>query len=103
VSAKKTELIQVVLGGLRGPITVNSVVYNMEMPAFDFLSDDQVADVVTYVRATFGNKEEEVTPGDVRRIRAALKSRFIDGNCTSTAGLGISPTACRARRIFISQ
>jgi aldose sugar dehydrogenase len=75
VSAKKTELIQVVLGGLRGPITVNSVVYNMEMPAFDFLSDDQVADVVTYVRATFANKEEEVTQGDVRRIRAALKSK----------------------------
>jgi mono/diheme cytochrome c family protein len=75
VSANKTELIGVVLGGLRGPVTVNGVVYDIEMPAFDFLSDEQIADVVAYVRRTFGNKEEKVSVGDVRRIRAALKSK----------------------------
>jgi mono/diheme cytochrome c family protein len=44
------------------------------MPPFaDSLSDDQIAEVVNYVRSHFGNNfADSVTPGDVSRLRASL-------------------------------
>jgi mono/diheme cytochrome c family protein len=46
------------------------------MPGFaDSLSDDQVAEVVNYVRSHFDNHfADRVTPGDVARLRASLTS-----------------------------
>jgi mono/diheme cytochrome c family protein len=43
------------------------------MPAFaESLSDDQIAEVVNYVRSHFGNSfADSVTPGDVARLRAS--------------------------------
>lgn len=70
VRADKKELIRVVLQGLAGPLTVNGVKYEMDMPGFNFLSDQEVADVVKYVRATFGQKKEHVTAVDVARMRS---------------------------------
>jgi aldose sugar dehydrogenase len=70
VSADKTELIKLLLNGLSGPITVAGVKYDMEMPAFSFLSDQEVADVVQYVRQTFGQKRDKVTAAEVARLRA---------------------------------
>ena len=43
--------------GLAGPIEVGGAKYNGQMPAWKGnLSDQQIADVVTYVRSAFGNK-----------------------------------------------
>lgn len=75
VSAAKAVLIRTVLEGLKGPITVKGVQYDMEMPALDFLSDQQVADVVAYVRQKFGNRSEAVSATEVGKVRASVKHK----------------------------
>ncbi|MDQ5980995.1 MAG: aldose sugar dehydrogenase [Verrucomicrobiota bacterium] len=69
----KNRLLQVVLNGLSGPIEVNGVAYQQEMPAFRQLSDDDLAALLTYVRASFENKSEAVTPAEVAEERKGLK------------------------------
>ena len=40
------------------------------MPAFDWrLSDQEVADVVNFIRTSWGNQAAEVKAGDVKAIR----------------------------------
>ena len=48
-------LIQVVMHGLEGSIEVNGESYNGQMPQHSFLSDEQIAQVLTYIRQNFGN------------------------------------------------
>jgi aldose sugar dehydrogenase len=74
VRKDKTALIRLVLQGLSGPVTVDGVNYDAEMPAFNFLSDQEVADVVKYVRSAFGQRQEEVAAAEVRKIRNELKN-----------------------------
>ena len=38
------------------------------------LTDQQIADVLTYVRNSFGNKAAAVTAGEVKAIRATSKA-----------------------------
>jgi len=39
------------------------------------LDDQQMADVLTYVRANFGNQAPAVTPEQVKAVRAATADR----------------------------
>ncbi len=62
--------IQIVLKGLSGPVTVNGTTYNSVMPPLsDTLTDQQVADVVTYVYNSWGNQGDATTVNDVRRVK----------------------------------
>jgi nitrite reductase (NO-forming) len=72
LKADKDRAIRVVLKGLSGPITVNGKAYNNMMPPQEF-TDDQVADVLTYVMNTWGNDYGKVSPVDVKRVRSELK------------------------------
>jgi mono/diheme cytochrome c family protein len=56
------------LYGMSGEIKVNGVTYNGEMPAFE-LSDTEASDVLNYIRNSWGNKGNPVTPEDVRKVR----------------------------------
>ncbi|HEV7330911.1 MAG TPA: PQQ-dependent sugar dehydrogenase [Flavisolibacter sp.] len=69
----KKALIAVVLNGKTGPSKVNGVSYNGAMPAFKFLSDKDVAAVVTHIRTSFGNKAGAVTAAEVAAVRNAKK------------------------------
>ena len=69
VGDKKT-LINIVLNGLDKEIVVNDETYTNVMPAFASLTDKEVADVLTYVRNSFGNKASQVKEGDVKKLRA---------------------------------
>jgi nitrite reductase (NO-forming) len=60
--------VSVVLHGLSGPVTVNGQQFNSAMPA-QALSDEEVANVVTYLINNYGNKGGEVTPAQVAKIR----------------------------------
>lgn len=63
--------IRTVLKGVNGPITVNQVAYNGVMPPLEaVLSDHQVADVLTYVFASWGNQGDAFDAGYVGFIRA---------------------------------
>jgi mono/diheme cytochrome c family protein len=63
-------VVEVILNGLNGPITVNGVEYNAFMPNLSYLNDRDVADVVTFVMNSWGNPGGEVSPGEVAAMRA---------------------------------
>lgn len=71
----KGRIIRLVLYGMQGPIEVKGKTYNNVMTPHGFLTDGQVAAVLTYVRSNFGNDAEEVFPDEVSRVRAAEGER----------------------------
>lgn len=56
--------IEVVINGLSGPIRVNGELYDGVMPAVE-LSDEKVANVLTYVVNSWDNAGGEITPAQV--------------------------------------
>jgi nitrite reductase (NO-forming) len=68
--ADKNRAIHIVLNGLKGAVTVNGQKFDSEMPALG-LSDDQIANVLTFVRNSFGNQAGDmVTPEEVAKSRS---------------------------------
>jgi mono/diheme cytochrome c family protein len=86
-------IIRAVLNGLQGPITVNGQTFNNTMVAWNTLTDEQIADVISYVRSEWGNKASEVTPEQVAAVRAKLKAQGRTPNSPFTPDelLKISP------------
>jgi mono/diheme cytochrome c family protein len=68
VVGDKTRLINVLLKGLQGQ-EIEGEMYDNAMPAHDFLDDNQIADVLTYIRSNFGNKADAVKPEEVKAVR----------------------------------
>ena len=66
--ADKERSIRIVLEGLTGPVVVNGAKFDSVMPLLN-LSDDDVANVLTYVRNSWGNKGEMVHLAEVRAVR----------------------------------
>jgi mono/diheme cytochrome c family protein len=78
--------IKFILQGLMGPITVNGMTYNSMMPPVAGVSDADIADVLTYVRQSFGNQANAVTADQVKAVRAATAGRTA---MWTTAELGL--------------
>lgn len=63
-------LINVVLQGQNGEVTVNGKKYNVEMPAQNYLTDEQIADALNYSRNSWSNKNPvAITPAQVKALR----------------------------------
>jgi glucose/arabinose dehydrogenase/mono/diheme cytochrome c family protein len=75
VTGDKNRLIGIVLNGMQGSIVVNGETYINAMPQHGFLSDDEIANVLTYIRQNFGNKASDVKPDEVSRIRKRTGAR----------------------------
>ena len=73
VLGDKTKLIGIVLNGLNQEIEINGETYNGVMASHDYLTNQEIADVLTYVRNSFGNKASLITPQDVKLARVAFK------------------------------
>jgi len=72
-STDPTSLIRVVLAGSRAGGT-EAAPTGPAMPAFAWnLTDENVADVLTYVRNTWGNAAPAVTAGEVANLRESLQ------------------------------
>jgi mono/diheme cytochrome c family protein len=71
VNGDTDRLIGIVLNGLTGEIEVNGQVYNGVMVPHNFLSDQEIADVLTFVRSSFGNNSPAITADQVATVRAA--------------------------------
>ena len=69
----KTTLVQVVLKGMTGEVDIEGETYHNVMAPHNDLTDQQIADVLTYVRNNFGNKASAVTAAEVKMIRAKTK------------------------------
>jgi mono/diheme cytochrome c family protein len=68
-----TSLARIVLEGADSARTSNSV-EGFAMPGFaDTLSDADIAAVLTYVRASYGNRASAVSPGKVASVRKELQ------------------------------
>lgn len=57
--------------GMTGKVVVNGVTYNSAMPPSGF-ADDEIADVMNYIRNSFGNKNTEMI---TQKIVAAIKEK----------------------------
>tara|TARA_R100000005_G_scaffold90887_2_gene62686 strand:- start:1724 stop:3076 length:1353 start_codon:yes stop_codon:yes gene_type:complete len=68
LNADVDRAIDIVLHGKTGEITVNGKKYNSVMTA-QALSDEEVANVLTYVYNSWGNSKKEVTPAMVQAVR----------------------------------
>ena len=86
VNDDPTLSIKFILHGLMGPITVAGTTYNSMMPAVAGLSDQDISDVTTYVRASFGNNSSPVSVEQVKAVREANASR---NTPWTTAELGL--------------
>ena len=78
--------IKFILQGLMGPITVNGMTYNSMMPPVVGVTDGDIADVLTYVRQSFGNQGNPVSADQVKAVRAATAGRSA---MWTTAELGL--------------
>lgn len=66
--ADKTRAIKQVLEGAIGAMTVNGINYNGFMTGFP-LNDQEVSDVLNYIRNSWDNKGEIVLPEEVKAAR----------------------------------
>ena len=96
--ADKERSIRIALQGIGGPIVVNGVEYQGVMPAPAPMDDQQVADVLTYVRSAWGNRGDAVTPAEVKQVRAALAATDADKN-DPFAPLPPPPAGYRLREV----
>jgi mono/diheme cytochrome c family protein len=71
VTGDKERLIGVVLNGLSDPIEINGETFQNAMASHSFLSDEQIAGVLTYIRGSFGNDASAVTAEEVAAVRPA--------------------------------
>ncbi|MDN3655462.1 cytochrome c [Ferruginibacter paludis] len=63
-------LINIILKGQTEEITVNGKKYSIAMPAQDYLTDEQIADVLNYSKNSWGNKiPGAVTPAMIKALR----------------------------------
>lgn len=72
LAADKERAVRAVLQGLNGEITVLGKKYNGVMIPLSYLADDDIANVVTFVRSSWGNKGDAVASDLVRRIRSEV-------------------------------
>jgi len=69
--------IRIVLHGFKGKISREGKDYNGLMaPWKDQLSDQDIADVLTYVRSSFGNTGAAVTVDEVKAVREKTKTQM---------------------------
>lgn len=68
--------IRIVLHGFQGPIERGGTQYNGVMqPWKNDLSDQEIADVITFIRTNFGNSAAEVTAEAVKEEREATRTK----------------------------
>ncbi|RYF47051.1 MAG: cytochrome c [Cytophagaceae bacterium] len=69
VNGDKARLIGVLLKGLKDA-EVEGEPYDNVMPAHDFLTDQQIADLLTFIRSNFGNKATAISAQEVKEQRS---------------------------------
>ncbi len=80
VTGDEKRLAKILLHGMTGPVTVNGKVYKpaAPMPGIkdnSLLTDAHIADVMTYIRNSWGNKAKPVNPSVVKQVREETKDR----------------------------
>lgn len=80
VTGDPERLIKITLFGLMGPLEINGKKYDGQVPMTPFggmLKDEEIADVLTFVRNSFGNRAEPITAGQVKAVRDSQAGRLM--------------------------
>ncbi|MGZ4961210.1 MAG: c-type cytochrome [Limisphaerales bacterium] len=76
LAPKPDRIIRVVLDGLGGPVDVKGQQWNLNMvPWKTSFDDEKIAQILSYVRSSWGNNASVVKPEQVKEIRAKTKDR----------------------------
>jgi nitrite reductase (NO-forming) / hydroxylamine reductase len=70
IAANPDRLVDVILKGLSGPIVVNDQQYNAVMPPMAYLSDADIANVLTFVLNSWDNPGGEIQAAQVAAARS---------------------------------
>ncbi|MFL5809233.1 MAG: c-type cytochrome [Flavisolibacter sp.] len=73
VTGDKSRLIRLLLKGSAGKVTVDGDTFSNTMPAQPTFTDEQIADVLSFIRSNFGFKASAVTAAEVKAVRAKTK------------------------------
>ena len=71
--ADKQRAIGIVLNGLSGKVTVNANEFNSVMPPMSQLNDDELANILTFVRNSWGNSGDAVSADEVKKVRESTR------------------------------
>ncbi len=76
VNGPSSRLVAIVLNGVTGPLKVDNTVFNNNMPAWKgLLKDEQIAQILTYVRQEWSNRSAPISPESVAAQRAKWTTR----------------------------
>ncbi len=73
VVGDKKKIIGIVLRGMTDRLPIDGEYYSNNMAPHPELSNMQIADVLTFIRASWGNKASAVTPAEVQAVRGPKK------------------------------
>jgi mono/diheme cytochrome c family protein len=73
VLGEPKKLIQIVLKGMTDRVPIDGEYYSNSMAPHNYLTDKEIADVLTYVRNSFGNKAPAITANEVKLVRGGKK------------------------------
>ena len=70
IAGDHEKLIKLVLDGMSGPVEIKGEQYNSVMPPQkDILNDQQISDLLTFLRSSFGNSAAAISEEEVAKIR----------------------------------
>jgi mono/diheme cytochrome c family protein len=75
VTDRPVHLAALLLRGLEGEIQVLGETYNQVMPKWSHLTDEQVASVLTFIRASWSNQAPPIDPVFVAAVREQSADR----------------------------
>ncbi|MEK6781166.1 MAG: c-type cytochrome [Bacteroidota bacterium] len=75
VTGDKQKLIGILMNGLEGQIEVKGEIFNSVMPKHSFLTNEEMANVLTYIRQNFGNKASAISAKEINEIRNILNTQ----------------------------
>lgn len=80
VTGDQDRLVKILLHGLQGPITINGKKFTPQafMPGLAVnttISDQDIADIATYIRSGWGNRASQIKREEINKIRTDTKNR----------------------------
>ncbi len=90
IKGDRDTLLRIILGGLSGPIEVNTQKFNSVMPGHSHVNDADIASIASFVRFAFGDiKEKPITTEDVKALRPDVEKRkFVPWTAGELRALG---------------
>lgn len=80
IKASPKRVPEIILHGMQGPVKVNGKDFNSIMPPMAQLTDDEVANISTYVLNSWGNPGGQVSKADAAAARKAKPANASEGH-----------------------